>query len=86
MKEKVNILIKGNLISKGSITPRKIVEGGGKSRAVISNLEEKYLEKYDISQSIIIDSDLIVEEFIYDGLVIVTGFTCCKKACNYVEQ
>lgn len=82
MKEKVNILIKGNLISMGSISPREM---GGKSRAIISKLEEKELKNYDLSESIIIDSDLIVEEFIYDGLVLVTGFACCKKANNYVK-
>lgn len=82
MKEKVNILIKGNLISMSSISPRGM---GGKSRAIISKLEEKELKNYDLSESIIIDSDLIVEEFIYDGLVLVTGFACCKKANNYVK-
>ena len=83
MKQKVNILIKGNLFSKGSISPREM--GGGKSCAIISKLEEKELKNYDLSESIIIDSDLIVEEFIYDGLILVTGFACCKKACNYVK-
>lgn len=83
MKKKVNILIKGNLISMGSISPREM--GGGKSCAIISKLEEKELKNYDLSESIIIDSDLIVEEFIYDGLVLVTGFVCCKKAHNYVK-
>lgn len=82
MKQKVNILIKGNLFSKGSISPREI---GGKSCPLISKLEEKELKNYDLSESIIIDSDLIVEEFIYDGLVLVTGFACCKKANNYVK-
>lgn len=84
MKEKVNILIKGNLISMGSISPREM-GGGGKSRAIISKLEEKELKNYDLSESIIINSNLIVEEFIYDGLVLVTGFACCKKANNYVK-
>lgn len=76
MKQKVNILIKGNLFSKGSISPREM--GGGKSRAIISKLEEKELKNYDLSESIIIDSDLIVEEFLYKGIVLVTGHVCCK--------
>lgn len=73
--EKVNVIIKGNLIAEGYIDINK--EGGGHESSLLSNVDN--LDGYDISQAIIIDGSLICDNFIYTGTVIVTGYVAAKS-------
>lgn len=75
-KVKVNLVVKGDIISNGCISSR-VVEGGGHEPSLLSNVDN--LDGYDISQAIIIDGSLICDNFIYTGTVIVTGYVAAKS-------
>ena len=75
-KVKVNLVVKGDIISNGCISS-KIVEGGRHESSLLSNVDN--LDGYDISQAIIIDGSLICDNFIYTGTVIVTGYVAAKS-------
>ena len=68
-KEKVDMLIRGNLICENKLN------GGG----VISGYDEELDTQYDISCAIIIDGDVHVNAFDSShSIVLVTGFVATK--------
>lgn len=74
-KLKANLVIKGDVISNGYISASV---GGGENRpSLLSKVDN--LDNYDISEAIIIDGDLICDNFEYAGLVIVTGYVAAKS-------
>lgn len=75
-KVKVNLVVKGDIISNGCISAR-VMGGGGHEPSLLSNVDN--LDGYDISQAIIIDGSLICDNFIYTGTVIVTGYVAAKS-------
>lgn len=74
-KVKVNLVVKGDIISNGCISAR--VVGGGHEPSLLSKVEN--LDDYDISQAIIIDGNLICDNLIYTGTVIATGYVAAKS-------
>lgn len=74
-KLKVNLVIKGDVISNGYISASV---GGGENRpSLLSKVDN--LDNYDISEATVIDGDLICDNFEYAGLVIVTGYVTAKS-------
>jgi hypothetical protein len=74
-KLKVNLVIKGDVISNGYISASV---GGGENRpSLLSKVDN--LDNYDISEATVIDGDLICDNFEYAGLVIVTGYVAAKS-------
>lgn len=73
-KLKVNLVIKGNVISNGYISPRVEEENRSSLLSKVDNLDN-----YDISEATVIDGDLICDNFEYAGLVIVTGYAAAKS-------
>lgn len=74
-KLKANLVIKGDVISNGYISASV---GGGENRpSLLSKVDN--LDNYDISEAIIIDGDLVCDNFEYAGLVIVTGYVAAKS-------
>lgn len=74
-KLKVNLVIKGDVISNGYISASV---GGGENRpSLLSKVDN--LDNYDISEATVIDGDLICDNFEYTGLVIVTGYVAAKS-------
>ena len=82
----VNLIIKGNLLSN-KLSYRHIGERE-REREYKNNLNYKEkseiicgvldFSNFNIDNAIIIEGDLIVEEFLYKGIVLVTGHVCCK--------
>lgn len=73
-KLKVNLVIKGDVISNGYIS----ASVGGENRpSLLSKVDN--LDNYDISEATVIDGDLICDNFEYAGLVIVTGYVAAKS-------
>lgn len=80
----VNLIIKGNLLSN-KLSYRHI---GEREREYKNNLNYKEkseiicgvldFSNFNIDNAIIIEGDLTVEEFLYKGIVLVTGHVCCK--------
>lgn len=67
---KVNMLIKGNLISHGNIT------GGG----IRQCRESEIGTKYDVSNAVIIEGNVVVQSFdSYSNIVIVCGHITAKN-------
>lgn len=74
-KLKVNLVIKGDVISNGYISASV---GGGENRpSLLSKVDN--LDNYDISEATVINGDLICDNFEYAGLVIVTGYVAAKS-------
>lgn len=74
-KLKANLVIKGDVISNGYISASV---GRGENRpSLLSKVDN--LDNYDISEAIIIDGDLVCDNFEYAGLVIVTGYVAAKS-------
>ncbi|QOR58263.1 hypothetical protein [uncultured phage cr106_1] len=73
-KVKVNLVVKGDIISNGCISARVV---GGYEPSLLSKVEN--LDDYDISQAIIIDGNLICDNLIYTGTVIATGYVAAKS-------
>ena len=86
----VNLIIKGNLLSN-KLSYRHIGERERereREREYKNNLNYKEkseiicgvldFSNFNIDNAIIIEGDLIVEEFLYKGIVLVTGHVCCK--------
>lgn len=74
-KLKVNLVIKGDVISNGYISASV---GGVENRpSLLSKVDN--LDNYDISEATVIDGDLICDNFEYAGLVIVTGYVAAKS-------
>lgn len=74
-KLKVNLVIKGDVISNGYISASV---GGGENRpSLLSKVDN--LDNYDISEATVIDGDLVCNNFEYAGLVIVTGYVAAKS-------
>lgn len=74
-KLKVNLVIKGDVISNGYISASV---GEGENRpSLLSKVDN--LDNYDISEATVIDGDLICDNFEYAGLVIVTGYVAAKS-------
>lgn len=71
--KKVNLLIIGDLVALGSIRPLKEDEEG-------SIMCVQSIDDYDISEAIQITGNLIVRDYVYSGLTVVTG------ACSAMEQ
>lgn len=76
-KVKVNLVVKGDIISNGCISSKIVEGGGGHESSLLSNVDN--LDGYDTSQAIIIDGSLICDNFIYTGTVIVTGYVAAKS-------
>lgn len=86
----VNLIIKGNLLSN-KLSYRHIGERD-REREYKNNLNYKEkseiicgvldFSNFNIDNAIIIEGDLIVEEFLYKGIVLVTGHVCCKGGCD----
>lgn len=74
MMEKVTLLIRGNLKSLGRIAPAR--EGGGRFLCVLS---DNILNDLDISTATVIEGDVQVDNFFYDGFVVVIGHAVSKK-------
>lgn len=74
-KLKVNLVIKGDVISNGYISAS--VEGGENRPSLLSKVDN--LDNYDISEATVIDGDLVCNNFEYAGLVIVTGYVAAKS-------
>lgn len=72
-KLKVNLVIKGDIISNGYIS----ASVGGDRPSLLSKVDN--LDNYDISEAIIIDGNLVCNNFEYAGLVIVTGYVAAKS-------
>lgn len=72
--KKATLVIKGDLISLGRIAPAR--EGGGN---LVGNVSEKTLESIDISTATVIEGTIQVDNFLYNGFVVVTGQTWAKK-------
>lgn len=72
--KKATLVIKGDLISLGRIAPAR--EGGGK---LVCSVSEKTLESIDISTATVIEGTIQVDNFLYNGFVVVTGQTWAKK-------
>ena len=73
-KLKANLVIKGDVISNGYIS----ASVGGENRpSLLSKVDN--LDNYDISEAIIIDGNLVCNNFEYAGLVIVTGYVAAKS-------
>ena len=73
--KKANLVIKGDLISLGRIAPER--EGGGSN--LICNVSEELLETIDISTATVIEGTIQVNNFLYNGFVVVTGNAWAKK-------
>lgn len=73
--KKANLVIKGDLISLGRIAPER--EGGGSN--LICNVSEELLETVDISTATVIEGTIQVNNFLYNGFVVVTGHVWAKK-------
>jgi hypothetical protein len=74
MKQKVDLLIRGNLISSGCISPlckHKLTGGGGGKPDIIFFETPEAL--YDLSKATIIEGDVYVDNLYYNGTVVVTG-------------
>ena len=72
--KKATLVIKGDLISLGRMAPAR--EGGGN---LVCNVSEKTLESIDISTATVIEGTIQVDNFLYNGFVVVTGQTWAKK-------
>lgn len=83
--KKVNLIIKGNLLTNRISRERE--------REYKNNLEEqekteliclysKDFSEYDISNAIIIEGDLDIDNLLYNGIIIVTGCICVKGVRN----
>lgn len=71
MKQKANLLIKGNLISSGGIGPK--VEETTQSQIY----SHACLDDFDISGATIIEGDVFTSgHFLHEGIVLVTGHAC----------
>lgn len=69
-KQKVDVLIKGNLICK------QILRGGGK---IYSCKSEKLDEWFDYEKALVIDGDVVVDSFnSKEYTVVVTGAVAAK--------
>lgn len=73
-KLKANLVIKGDVISNGYISASV---GEGNRPSLLSKVDN--LDNYDISEAIIIDGNLVCNNFEYAGLVIVTGYVAAKS-------
>ena len=83
--KKVNLIIKGNLLTNRISRERE----REREREYKNNLEEqekteliclysKDFSEYDISNAIIIEGDLDIDNLLYNGIIIVTGCICVK--------
>lgn len=75
-KLKANLVIKGDVISNGYISA-SVGRGGENRPSLLSKVDN--LDNYDISEAIIIDGNLVCNNFEYAGLVIVTGYVAAKS-------
>lgn len=72
MKTKVNLIVKGNLIAKtiDESTPHR---RGGISTGSTTIVNTDDLSNFDVSGAVVIEGDINVSKFYYNGIVVVTG-------------
>lgn len=86
--KKVNLIIKGNLLSNRIVEREREREREYKNnlekqeKSELICLYSKDFSEYDISNAIIIEGDLDIDNLLYNGIIIVTGCICVKGVRN----